>query len=383
MKTSALARASLIAAVSLVTLPALLLQAKADPLYIQTNLVSDLPNVAAITDPNLVNPWGISHSPTSPIWVSDQARNLATLYAVTSAGVTKNALEVSIPPTPPGPPVGPTGQVFNNTSAFVVGAAPATFMFANLNGTISAWNNGLGTAAQVVATTPSAIYTGLAISSSGPPLLYAANNAQGRIDVFNGSFANVTPAGSFVNPQLPAGLAPFNVQNINGDIYVTYAPVGGRPAEIAAHEGQGAVAVFDANGNFIRQVVSGSHLASPWGVALAPISFGAFGGDLLVGNFSFLASEINAFDPITGAFEGTINIDDHGFGPGGLWALEFGNAGNNGNPNTLFFTDGIDAEQHGLFGSLTPVPEPSTLLLLAAAIGGLAVIRFRSPRLLR
>ena len=126
--------------------------------------------------------------------------------------------------------------------------------------------------------------------------------------------------------------------------------------------------MFDAAGNFIRQVVSGSHLASPWGVALAPISFGAFGGDLLVGNFSYLASEINAFDPITGAFEGTINIDDHGFGPGGLWALEFGNAGNNGNPNTLFFTDGIDAEQHGLFGSLTPVPEPSTLLLLAAAI---------------
>jgi len=294
--------------------------------------------------------------------------------------VTKNPLEVVIPQTDAGPQ-GPTGQVFNtfiasNPSAFQVNGTAANFIFANLNGTISARSS--GASAQIVAPSTGGVYTGLAISSGPTPLLFAANGAQDRIDVFDSAFANVTSqfTGKFVDPNLPAGLVPFNVQNINGSIYVTYA-LAGRLAQIDAPEGQGAVAIFDASGNFIKQVISDSKLASPWGIALAPPSFGVFGGDLLVGNFSFVASEINAFDPITGAFIGTIAIDVGLHEPGGLWALNFGTGGMNGDPNTLFFTDGIDGEQHGLFGSLTPIPEPSSLALLAAAMGIFGAIRVR------
>ena len=191
--------------------------------FIQTNLVSDIPGLAVITDPVLQNSWGLSHSPASPIWVSDQATGLATLYNVTAAGVTKNALVVTIPTTGAGPQ-GPTGQVNNNTSSFLVNSTAASFIFANLNGTISAWNNTAGTTAQIKATTAGAVYTGLAIGNPSTPLLYAANGAQNRIDVFDGTFANITStvfAGKFVNPT--AGLVPFNVQNIGGNIFVTYA----------------------------------------------------------------------------------------------------------------------------------------------------------------
>jgi uncharacterized protein (TIGR03118 family) len=354
-------------------------EAEAGP-YVQTDLVSDLPGLAAVTDASLKNPWGVSHSATSPFWVSDQGANVSTLYTVTAAGVSKNALTVSIPTTASGPQ-GPTGQVFNNTSGFPVNGSPALFMFANLNGTISAWNPSAGTTAVIEATTPNTNYTGLAISSGATPFLYAANGSQNRIDVFDGNFANVTAtsfAGKFIDPFLPAGLVPFNVQNIAGNIYVTYAPAGGRGAEIHVPEGVGAVAVFDANGNFIKQLISGSKLASPWGIALAPAGFGPFAGDLLVGNFSFDASEINAFDPVTGAFLGTIPIDvGPGSMPGGLWALIFGNGGNGGDPNTLYFSDGINGEADGLFAALAPVPEPSSLVLLAAALGLIAWGRAR------
>jgi uncharacterized protein (TIGR03118 family) len=349
--------------------------AQATP-YTQTNLVSNVPGLAVLTDPTLINPWGVSHSAGSPIWVSDQGTNSSTLYAVTANGnVSKNALTVSIPTTAAGPQ-GPTGQVNNNTALFLVNGAPASFMFANLNGTISAWNNTAGTTAQVMATTPGAIYTGLALAGN---FLYAANSLQGRIDVFDGSFTDVTAttfAGKFVNPDLPPGLVPFNVQNIGGQIYVTYAPAG-RPAEIAAVSGQGAVAVFDATGNFVKQVINGSALAAPWGIALAPADFGIFGGDLLVGNFSFLESEINAFDPLTGLFQGTIPISTGSATAGGLWALNFGTGGSNGTSNMLFFTDGINGETGGLFGVITVSPEPGTLALFGTGLIALALMRRR------
>ncbi len=285
------------------------------------------------------------------------------------------ALTVSIPKTASGPQ-GPTGQVNNSSGAFVVGGAPANFLFANLNGTISAWNRGLGTAAQIAATTPGAVYTGLAIDNTSARL-YAANGSQNRIDVFDGSFAAVNlGANAFKDPLLPAGLVPFNVQNIGGNIYVTYSPAG-RAAQIAATEGMGAVAVFDTSGNFMRQVVSGSKLASPWGVALAPGGFGTFGGDLLVGNFSFAASEINAFNPSTGALVGTIAIDLSGNRPGGLWDLIFGNGGMGGQPDTLYFSDGINGEANGLFGAISTIPEPASMLLLAPALALLVVRRRR------
>jgi uncharacterized protein (TIGR03118 family) len=354
-------------------------------------LVSDIPGLATITDPLLQNSWGISHSSTSPFWISNQGTNSSTLYAVTgSTNVTKASPNangfVAIPTTASGPQ-GPTGQVFNtNTSAssFPVGnggnGASAHFIFANLNGTISAWDTGASAFTQV--TTPGALYTGLAINNAGT-MLYAVDNAAGTINVFNSNFAPAMnlPAGAFATPAtIPAGLVPFNVQNINGSIFVTYAPIG-HPAQTMATQGQGAVAIFSETG-VLQEVLTGAgHLAAPWGIALAPSGFGQFGGDLLVGNFSYLNFGITALDPVTGAFEGTIPINvGPGNAAGGLWALSFGTGmGNGGDPNTLYFSDGINRETDGLFAAISVVPEPSTwaMMLLGFADLGFAVRRSR------
>jgi uncharacterized protein (TIGR03118 family) len=333
--------------------------------YLQINLVSDVHGQAPVFDANLKNPWGVSESASSPFWVSDQGTNVSTLYKVTSAGVSivSPPSPVSIPTTVVGPQ-GPTGQVFNSTSSFdLSNDKPALFIFANLNGTISAWNG--GSSATIEATTPGAVYTGLAIGSNAQGnFLYAADNSMGTIDVFDGSFRPVTLGtggfGTFTDPNLPSGLVPFNVQNINGDLYVTYAPMG-HPAQTAATPGQGAVAVFDTSGNFIRQLTAGGPLASPWGLALAPSTFGQFGGDLLVGNFSYKYSDINAFDPATGKLLGTLTgVNGQPLLNPGLWALTFGNGGNGGNPSTLYFSAGIDSEQEGLFGAIQAFPTLTT-----------------------
>jgi hypothetical protein len=191
--------------------------------------------------------------------------------------------------------------------------------------------------------------------------LFAANPKQGRIDVYNDSFVlqNLVP-NAFVDPSLPAGLVPFNVDNINGVLYVTYAAAGLPSARNMAHEGQGAVAVFGTSGNFIKQLTSGGKLASPWGITLAPSTFGQFGGDLLVGNFSYVAGEINAYDPISGAYRGTLADENDNTllaGSQGLWYLTFGNGGNGGLADTLYFTAGLNAETDGLFGAIIPTPE--------------------------
>ena len=356
-------------------------QALAD--YIQTDLVSSIPGLATITDPMLLNPWGISRSPTSPFWTSNQGTSTSTLYAVTgSTNVSKvnvnpppNAF-VAIPTTGAGPQ-GPTGQVNNtNTASFqLTPGQPATsarFIFANLNGTISGWAGGLTSTIEV--TTPGAVYTGLAINTAGTRL-YAANGAGSRIDVFDSSFAALSLPGAFTDPNLPAGFVPFNVQNIGGKIYVTYAPAG-LAAQRAATAGMGIVNIFDENGVLLQRIVTDSQLAAPWGIALAPSGFGEFGGDLLVGNFSFVASAINAFDALTGAFEGTIPINvGAGNTPGGLWGLMFGSgAGNGGDANTLYFTNGLNGETGGLFAAISAVPEPGTLLLLlGTGLAGLGV----------
>jgi uncharacterized protein (TIGR03118 family) len=328
--------------------------------FVQVNLVSDIPGLATITDPQLVNPWGVSHSTTSPIWSSNQGSSTATLYSVSDrTTVSKVPINgngiVNIPKTAAGPQ-GPTGQVNNtNTSSFPVknggDGNSALFIFANLNGTISAWDTGPTAFIQV--TTPGAVYTGLAINGA-QTRLYAANDAgTGSIDVFDSGFNAVNlGADAFVNPALPAGLVPFNVRDIGGNIYVAYAPAG-RPAQISAPLGAGAVAIFDEDGNFITQLITGGRLAAPWGMTLAPAGFGRFINHLLVGNFSFLHSEINAFDPTTGKFRGTIRINvGKGQKPGGLWSLKFGVGGSNGDPNTLYFSDGINGEADGLFGAI-------------------------------
>jgi uncharacterized protein (TIGR03118 family) len=336
--------------------------------YTQTDLVSDKSGLAQVTDTDLKNPWGVSHFDGSPFWVSNQATQTATLYSI-SGGInaSKVALTVNIPP---GSILGPTGQVGNSSSNFAITGGPALFMFANLNGTISAWNMSQGTAAVVEVTTPGALYTGLAINQA-QNMIYAANgNGTGSIDVFNSSFAPATlPPGAFTNPF--TGMVPFNVQDINGSVYVTYAPPG-RAAQQNAALGQGGVAKFSESG-VLEQMMSDGQLAAPWGVALAPSDFGSFSNDLLVGNFSFLHSEINAFDPTTGTFEGSIPIDvGLGNTAGGLWALNFGVTGSNGIPNALYFTDGINGENDGLFAVLT-VPEPSTWALMLIGLGGLSL----------
>ena len=352
----------------------------------QTNLVSDISGLAELTDPELQNPWGLSFAAgKSPFWISNNDTNTATLYTVTGG---TNVSKVNINP-PSGfvgiPTTGtgeqdPTGQVSNDSSGFGVGhggnGGSAHFIFAEQNGTISAWDTGPKAFTQV--TTAGASYTGLAINQTGT-LLYAANNAgAGSVDVFNSSFARATtlPAGAFATPSgiQALNLIPFNVQGIGNNVYVTYSLLGNKENQAVA--GQGAVAVFSEDGS-LKQTIIGGQLASPWGVALAPSGFGPFGGDLLVGNQSHVDSEINAFNPVTGAFEGSIAIDP-GAGnlPGGLWAIGFGGGGPDGSPNTLFFNDGINGETDGLFGALT-VPEPSTWAMMLVGFGGLALFASR------
>jgi uncharacterized protein (TIGR03118 family) len=330
--------------------------------YVQTNLVSDIPGQALRTDPNLKNPWGTSFSADRSFSISNQKTNVSTLYAVTEAGVSAESPTVVIPTTAAGPQ-GPTGQVSNDTSSFLVNGRPASFIYADLNGNIYAWSSSVGTTAQREATTTGAAYTGLDLeSTTSGDFLYAANPKQGRIDLFDGSFNRVTlPAGAFVDPQLPAGLVPFSVDNVTGDLYVMYAPAGPPTARSSAPLGAGAIAVFDTSGNFIKQLTSGGNLASPWGIVLAPPSFGQFGGDLLVGNFSYAAPEINAFDTVNGAYLGTLT-DSKGTSllsnAQGIWDMIFGIGDNGGVPTTLYFVTGLNAETDGLFGAITPAPRP-------------------------
>jgi len=336
---------------------------RAADFYKQTNLVSDVPGMAAHTDPNLKNPWGISSSATSPFWVSNQVTNTSTLYNSTG---TPQALVVNIPTTAGGPQ-GPTGQVFNSTSDFALASGgKALFLFANLNGTISGWNGAQGNQAAITATSASAIYTGLALGNNGTAnFLYAANALSNTIDVYNGSFASTTLAGSFTDITLPPGFTVYNVQHLGSSLFVTYENEG---------SGGGLINEFDLNGNFIRRVTTngaGGPLESPWGMAIAPSSFGKFGGKLLVGNED--DGHISAFDLATGNFVGQLT-DENGnpIANTGLWGLSFGNGGNGGDKNTLYFAAGINDERDGLFGAITFVPEPSSIALACIAGGVLA-----------
>jgi len=331
---------------------------------------------ANTTDPNLINPWGMSFGPTSPFWISNQGTGTSTLYTG-SGGVVP--LVVSMPTIPNGPN-GPTGQVFAFGSGFAMGnnAGNAGFIFANLNGTISAWNG--GTSAAVQATTSGAVYTGLAMGSSGGSnFLYAANNAAGTIDVFDQNFQPVTLGGSFQDQNLPAGLSPFNVANIGGQLFVTYA-AGGADADEQAL-GTGAVDVFTMDGTLLGRFATGGNLLSPWGIAQAPANFDSLGGDILIGNFSDSDGFINIFDP-SGNFLGLLTMNGDPFNMPYLWSLGVRTGGLNVDPNSLYITAGIGDEEHGLFAQLRPVPEPSTWAMMLVGFGamGLAFRRQAKPK---
>jgi len=341
---------------------------EASTVFFQTNLASDVPGMAANLDPNLKNPWGMSFSATSPFWVSNQGSNNSTLY--NGAGAAQ-ALVVSTPP-------GPTGQVFANVAGnFLLppGAAggspaPATFIFDTLSGRIAAWNsaqgNPVGVAITVFLATDNAVFTGLAIANNaGSSLLYAADFANARIDVFNGSFAQTSVSGGFTDPGLPSGYSPYNVQNIAGKIYVEYAKVDPLTHLPTTTANTGIVDVFDLNGNMLQRLATNSHLNSPWGVTQAPAGFGDFAGDILVGNFG--DGTISAFNPLTLAFDGTLSGSSGPIVNSGLWALNFRAPGSGFDPNTLFITAGINGEADGLFASIQVAPEPGTLFMMALA----------------
>jgi uncharacterized protein (TIGR03118 family) len=324
--------------------------------YQQTNLVSDLPGLAAHTDADLVNPFGLTRGPATPWWANDEGTGRATLY--NAAGV-KQGLVVTVPP-PPGSAAGttstPTGIIFNgSTSDFMVGspAAVARFIFATLDGTISGWAPALGTTAIIAVDNSSrAIYTGLTSASfNGATLLYAANHKTGAIDVFDSHFQPATVPGQFIDAAMPAGLVAFNIQAIGSNLVVTYADGATPPA---FGRGLGAVDVFDTGGHLLMRLKSGeAALNAPWGVAMAPADFGELSNRLLVGNLG--SGRIAAFDPATGEFVGFLHGSRGALSIDGLWAIAFGGGNTtNGASNALFFTAGIDGLKHGLFGTIMP-----------------------------
>jgi uncharacterized protein (TIGR03118 family) len=322
--------------------------------YVVTNLVSNSATVpAAAQDPNLVNAWGLTASSTSPWWVADNGTDVSTLYNGNTGA--KVPLTVAVDG-------GPTGTVFNiagGTTFPVPGGQSSRFLFASEDGKIRGWP-GSG-AAQVTAAQSSAsgaIYKGLAIAvTPNGPRLYATDFHNGRVDVWDGSWARVSTGSTFVDPSLPDGYAPFGIQTIGSRVFVTYAKQDEDAEDELAGQGLGIVDVFDTAGALLARVAQHGQLNAPWGIAWAPASFGRFGGDLLIGNFG--DGQINAYEEqANGRFEhrGELRGSD-GSKPlsiDGLWALEFGNDGGAGPSTRLFFTAGPNDEADGLFGSIDP-----------------------------
>jgi uncharacterized protein (TIGR03118 family) len=323
--------------------------------YSQVNLVSDVPGLASLTDPDLVNAWGLSQGPTTPLWVSDNGTDLSTLYDLRVAGTKVQRLIVSIEGG------APTGTVFNSTgspTAFTVSASgttgPARFIFAGENGDITAWN-GAGTTAVHVAGHAGAIYKGLAlVADPTSPRLLAANFHDNRIDVFDAAFMPVPAHHAFRSIGIPHGYAPFNVVVLKGKVYVSYAKQDAARHDDVAGAGHGFINVYNTHGRFLEHLVRRGVLDSPWGMAIAPMGFGSLGGKLLVGNFG--NGHIHAFDPRTGRLVSTlrgsngkpITID-------GLWGLLPGN-GASAASTDVWFSAGPDGEAHGLLGLLKLAP---------------------------
>jgi uncharacterized protein (TIGR03118 family) len=319
---------------------------------VQSNVVSDIPGMATLTDSNLVNPWGMSFLPTSPLWTSNNGTSTATLFSG-APPATPNAIVPLVVNIPGGPP---TGQVSNSTTDFVVssalGSGPARFIFAGLGGSITAWNPAAApTDAIVVATTPGAAYTGLTmISTPNGPELLASDFAQGRIDVFDSSFHKLSTPNAFRGVNIPRGFSPFNVQALGNFVYVAYAKVNPANGRSVDGEGLGFVTRFTTDGKHFRPIAARGELNAPWGMAIVPAGFGSLTGKLLVGNFG--DGHIGVYEPNKRHFRGLLDgADGKPIQIERLWALLPGTA-TTGGTDAIWFSAGIDNETHGLVGTL-------------------------------
>lgn len=345
------------------------------------NLVSDGSVPAPVIDPNLINPWGISSSPNGPFWVANNNSGTSTLYTTTGAIV---PLVVGIPG-----PANPTGTVFNGTASdFKVTSGGKTgssvFVFATEGGTIAGWAPSVNFTQAVQAFDGStmglgAVYKGLAIGNSGGAnFLYATDFRNGLIDQFNSSFNLVR---SFTDPTVAAGYAPFGAQVFGSKLFVTYALQDAAKHDDVGGAGNGYVDIFNLDGTLSQRLVSlGGQVNSPWGLALAPSSFGKLANDLLVGNFG--DGTISAFDPNSGIFAGKLSgsngnplvIQD-------LWGLINGNGGAGGTTDKIYFSAGLAGEAHGLFGSIAAVPEPLTWFEFLVGFGLMGALHRRNRRI--
>ena len=314
--------------------------------YQLTNLVSNQVGKAKHTDPLLVNAWGIAYGPGGPFWLSDTGTGFSTIY---DGGGNNQGLTVLVPSaTGAAEPGSPTGIVFNGSNDFQIQGSPAVFLFATLDGTISGWVPNVNfNAALIAVTNPGAVYTGLASTNyASGNVLFAADNANNKIDMYDANFKLVS---SFTDPTVPAGFAPYGIQDLNGLVFVSFASQSGGPG--------GYIDIYSEAGAFLKRLTQGSPLNHPWGFAAAPANFGKLSNTVLIANNIDHSSTINAFNVLTGQFVGPVKdstgkdiaIDE-------LWAITFGGGTPaNGGTNVLFFTAGPNQYQSGLFGKISVV----------------------------
>ena len=328
--------------------------------YTRTDLTADRSGISSAPniDSNLVNSWGLARSSGSPWWIADNGTGLSTLYD--EGGVAQSLIVTIPPPAGQSGPSAPTGTVFNYTGAFEVApGASAIFIFVTEDGTISGWNPNVNATNAVIAVDNSkrgAIYKGCAIAmTANGPRLYVSNFATGRVEIYNGSFHKVGTEEAFEDPRLPPHYAPFGIQNVGGNIVVTFAQRSPGSRDENHGPGLGFVDVFDTRGRLLLPLQHGKFLNAPWGIAQAPGDFGAFSHRFIIGNFG--DGTMNAFNAVSGKWEGwLLNPDGSFLTIDGLWALSF--AGDNtksGLATVLYFTSGPHDESDGIFGNITPV----------------------------
>ena len=319
--------------------------------YKQTNLTSDTAGVAANVDPNLVNPWGIAFFPNNPFWIADNNSGFTTLYNASGMNVGSFPVPAAAANTGQSTPTGIVANIAG--TGFAVNGKPGLFIFDSEDGAITSWNGSDPVTIKVDNSRAGAVYKGLAlITNAGGAFLLAANFNSGAVEVYDNLFSVAHLAGTFTDPNLPSGFAPFGIHVINSQVLVTYAMQDQAKHDPVHQAGAGYVDLFDVNGNFLQRLVSQGNLNAPWGATIPPAGFGAFGGKLLIGNFG--DGTINAFDPTAGTFIDQVK-DSSGavITNASLWDMVFGGGGTSGDPNTLYITAGLSNEQHGLFAAIT------------------------------